>query len=144
MKNFLDARALPLDLLDDNQERLSSLRHSELLFAACDQITQKQVDGSKLAAHAVLEAKAAALSASQTAALAKPEARVFSSKPTLKQMMDEYNKRDSRSILIKPNAAAKTNPSSSDFRAGGRVMKITIPNIPGKILRPNRRSDANN
>lgn len=63
-----------------------------------------------------------------------PLRRVFSSKPTLRQMMQEYNRRTAYRQPIKTQA-----PESFSFQA---MDLIQIPSIPGKILRPARKPDV--
>lgn len=67
-------------------------------------------------------------------ALAEQRKRVFSSKPTLRQMMAEYNRPTSRTAPIK-TAETPATQDDFDFQA---VDLIQIPVIPGKILRPAR------
>lgn len=53
-----------------------------------------------------------------------------SNRPSLKQMMNDYNKRSSSQPLIRSNQNENTNFAIE------RVHHIKIPQIPGKILRP--------
>lgn len=71
------------------------------------------------------------------AAPLRPQNKVFSSTPTLRQMMQEYNRPTATTTPIKVSAPR----ASSDFRFD-RVDLIQIPLIPGKILRPTRMPDA--
>jgi hypothetical protein len=67
---------------------------------------------------------------------APPPARtVFSSQPTLRQMMHDYNGRSAGRPPIK-SVAVPTDATAFRFES---VDLINIPNIPGKILRPARR-----
>ena len=64
--------------------------------------------------------------------------RVFSSTPTLRQMMHDYNKRTSTHAPIK---ALDPEIAYDEFMFE-KVDLIQFPNIPGKILRPSRARDA--
>jgi hypothetical protein len=57
--------------------------------------------------------------------------KVFRNRPTLKTLMQEYNKPSVKLSTIKPNTVI------SEFYSQ-KILRIAIPNIPGKILRPAR------
>ncbi|MBI3554644.1 MAG: hypothetical protein HY074_00090 [Deltaproteobacteria bacterium] len=72
------------------------------------------------------------------AAKVPAERRVFSSTPTLRQMMHDYNRRTSTHSPIKALA-----PDESDYEFSfEKVDQFQFPNIPGKILRPSRSGDV--
>ncbi|MBI3544482.1 MAG: hypothetical protein HY075_14520 [Deltaproteobacteria bacterium] len=124
MKKFNDLASL--SLLDDDSS-------TNLPERAWDDLTIKAMR-AEAAPKVVQPTKAAAAPAPRQA----PAARVFSSKPTLRQMMSEYNKRSARIAPIKTYDPA-ADPATFRFES---VDLIQIPIIPGKILRPARDSDA--
>ncbi len=64
--------------------------------------------------------------------------RVFSSTPTLRQMMHDYNRRTSTQSPIKA-----LDPEVGDYEFQfEKVDLLEFPTIPGKILRPSRTPDA--
>ena len=80
----------------------------------------------------------AAKASPRPAAKVPPERRVFSSTPTLRQMMHDYNRRTSTHSPIKA-----LDPEEGDYEFSfEKVDQFQFPNIPGKILRPSRSSDA--
>lgn len=60
--------------------------------------------------------------------------KVFSSRPTLRQLMDEYNGKGAK---FSPSKMHSSAPRPIDFQFQS-VDLIEIPFIPGKILRPSR------
>lgn len=58
----------------------------------------------------------------------KGASSVFRDRPTLREMMNQYNRHSSGSKLLK-------NTASQSFKFD-RIESIRLPSIPGKILRP--------
>src|SRR5688572_27636434 len=110
----------PLDLLDDSTYAAPNFAWQELTRTAV--VTPKVVPAAKPSVQAAA-AKAPA-----------PENKVFSSSPTLRQLMQEYNRPVATRAPIKSNSGTPT-ASPADFNFV-RVDYIRIPHIPGKILRP--------
>lgn len=104
-----------IDLLDDSEGNIPTEHAWEALTR------------TKCAAS---QPKPKAPEASTPAPAARPQSKVFSSSPTLRQMMREYNKRTATTPLIR----------QSDFRSThfdfDQVDLIELPSIPGRILRP--------
>lgn len=77
---------------------------------------------------------------------AKGAPRIFRSTPTLRQLMDQYNRPVNRWAPIKCDTnteSGQTSAQSEDFTFD-RIRHITVPmgagGIPGKILRPTKTS----
>ena len=68
--------------------------------------------------------------------------RVFTSSPTLRQLMGEYNRSTSRTSPIKASAGIQP-PGAHDF-CFDRIDLIRVASIPGKILRPTRQAGNEN
>lgn len=68
-----------------------------------------------------------------TKALTSSSQKVFSSQPSLRELMSQYNRSTPRSGLIKPGTSQHALQQSFSV---DRVDFIDLPNIPGRILRP--------
>lgn len=102
---------------------------------AWEDLTRTAHQAAEKASRAKAQAEAQAIAARKAAIASAPpaiERKVFSSRPTLRQMMQEYNKRTAR---VAPIKGADLVASRSTFRFE-KVDLIRIPTIPGKILRP--------
>ena len=74
----------------------------------------------------------------------RAENRFFSSTPSLRQMMNEYNRPGSSLAPLKSEPKSPTQPQhghDADFKFD-RCDFIDLPNIPGRVLRPARQSDV--
>ncbi|HRK01370.1 MAG TPA: hypothetical protein PLH57_01785 [Oligoflexia bacterium] len=111
---------LALSLLDDAEHTLRRQVSPQLL----DELVRLSVKSKSNAARPV--PKPALPSLSQ----GSPNAHnpLFGSKPTLRELMNQYNGRSTAKKLLK-------NPDQQNF-SFDRIESIRLPSIPGKILRP--------
>jgi hypothetical protein len=134
---------MPLGLLDDCQDANPDNPVWEHLTSdAC--IARPKVEAVAAARIASKVAEAAARAKQHVAVPQSPQKpKVFSSQPTLKQLMSEYNKQFNKFGPQRPvQRVSATN--AMDFRYE-QIDFIDIPSIPGRILRPSRpKSNADN
>lgn len=129
-----------LGLLDDQQTAALPERAWEDLTSSAARTTAQRTQvppkNQSSSGKVVLPAQST-LGRARAAELARQNqarSKVFSSRPTLRQMMDEYNRPRARTSPIKSPAPGA---AFGDFRFES-VDLINIPIIPGKILRPSR------
>jgi hypothetical protein len=127
MKNQLFTMAA-LNLLDD-----SALVTNDFAW--------QQITRTELAAAAALKKAQSQPPQKAEAPLPAPrENKFFSSSPTLRQMMNDYNRSYSRLSGFKSKPSEPARPQHgkyAEFRYD-RVDYIEIPNIPGRVLRPSK------
>lgn len=121
MKKWNDMTSL--NLLDDQAAH-------ELPARAWEDLTLKATKSMGVAPKIVTPATAKV----PVARPARRPNRVFSSTPTLRQMMQEYNRPTGRQAPVK-SFVPDTGHNDFNFEA---VDLIELPTIPGKILRPSR------
>lgn len=127
MKKWNDMTSL--SLLDDGaaDNELPERAWEDLTLKSAKQLAEPKVVAP--AAERNLDPRAVARAQAQAAAAQK---KVFSSKPTLRQMMQEYNRPNARLSPIKSVTFA---PGQTEF-SFETVDLFEFPQIPGKILRP--------
>jgi hypothetical protein len=122
-QNRLEQRMI-LDLLDDQ----CPLKISHLNWAP-PQITAPTRSASSLASPSTLASSVTKVAATPNKSQKKSKEKIIRAQRTLRSMMSEYNR---------PSPSLFRNPVRKD--GGGlqseRVEHIQLPDIPGKILRP--------
>ncbi len=75
-----------------------------------------------------------------TSKLLPPKNNVFSSRPTLRQMMQQYNNRPAHTAQpIRPQTAAAKARTTQAFQSD-RIEHYQVPGLKGRILRPLKNS----
>jgi hypothetical protein len=108
-----------LDLLDDAPGTSCEENLERLTRAACQPRPAKRTEP-----------------APRAAAAPAPKKTFFTSRPTLRELMREYN----RPITSRPPIRAEKDPATAELEFNfERIDRILLPSIPAKILRPARR-----
>lgn len=124
-------------LLDDSEEAIVPEKTWEEIANVVRKENFKQLTSLKNTIQATSVAAHAAVALKQQATKKEQQGTVFSSRPTLRDLMQEYNNRSAlTSKLIKPsNEANSKNRTSVPFRSD-RIAHYEIPGLTARILRP--------
>lgn len=138
-KNDLDVPAwLNLSLLDDASTTPSFRRQPPLSLPP----VQTAPAIRSAVQRAALTASSIKAPAALTAKRVSPTTKIFRDRPTLRELMSEYNRRSafqSGRLLkggISEYGGDRASVVGSEHFAFDRVEAIQLPSIPGKILRP--------
>lgn len=124
-----------LALLDDNAEAVYTSRLGEALSRSVDH-KALHAPPSRTPAPTQTPAPSASKAPLTKSVAALQTKKIFTSSPTLRQLMNEYNRPVSRLAPIKTTAIQPKSPTSADQFEFDEIDFIQLTNIPGRILRP--------